>query len=117
MVQLTAGVRRSRAVMTLAWPRRAGCPRSPAQGDAVIRKRLRLAAVPALAAAALALAAIIPAPTAAAQPSTPIQHVVVIYLENHSFDSLLGWYCADNRAEGGSRCLDAQGNYAGMPLS
>ena len=32
--------------------------------------------------------------TAGAQRS-PIQHVVVLYLENHSFDSLLGYWCDD----------------------
>src|SRR5215472_13173896 len=33
---------------------------------------------------------------AAPAPATPIQHVVVLYLENHSFDSLLGFWCDDN---------------------
>jgi len=37
---------------------------------------------------------------------TPIQHVVVIYLENHSFDNLLGYWCDDNPG----RCPDG-----GMP--
>lgn len=45
------------------------------------------------------------ASSASAQPS-PIQHVVVLYLENHSFDSLLGYWCDNNPG----RCPDG-----GMP--
>jgi phospholipase C len=54
----------------------------------------------ALGAGALALAAVAtsavarPAPVRA-QPS-PIQHIVVLYLENHTFDNLLGYWCDDN---------------------
>ena len=33
---------------------------------------------------------------AAQRPGSPIEHVVVLYLENHSFDSLLGFWCDDN---------------------
>ena len=44
--------------------------------------------------------------TAAAQ-STPIQHIVVLYLENHTFDSLLGYWCDRHPARG---CI-------GMPAS
>ncbi len=39
---------------------------------------------------------------------SPIQHVVVLYLENHSFDSLLGYWCGANP----TRCPDG-----GMPAS
>jgi phospholipase C len=39
---------------------------------------------------------------------SPIQHVVVLYLENHSFDSLLGFWCDDSPG----RCPDG-----GMPSS
>ena len=39
---------------------------------------------------------------------TPIRHVVVIYLENHSFDNLLGFWCDGHRG----RCPDG-----GMPPS
>jgi phospholipase C len=46
-------------------------------------------------------------PPAAAQAS-PIQHVVVIYLENHSFDNLLGFWCDAHVG----RCPDG-----GMPSS
>lgn len=42
------------------------------------------------AASAVALAGLLPGSTATSQPVTPIQHVVVIYLENHSFDNVLG---------------------------
>jgi phospholipase C len=45
--------------------------------------------------------------TTQAQP-TPIRHVVVIYLENHSFDNLLGFWCDENR----DRCPDG-----GMPFT
>jgi phospholipase C len=46
------------------------------------------------------------APSAAtAPPSTPIKHVVVLYLENHSFDNVLGYWCDQT-----GRCL-------GMPAS
>jgi phospholipase C len=45
------------------------------------------------------------ASSASAQPS-PVQHVVVLYLENHTFDSLLGYWCDDNPG----RCPDG-----GMP--
>src|SRR5262249_57897575 len=39
---------------------------------------------------------------------TPVRHVVVIYLENHSFDNLLGYWCDGHRG----RCPDG-----GMPPS
>jgi len=45
--------------------------------------------------------------TANAQP-TPIRHIVVLYLENHSFDNVLGYWCRVNK----SRCPDG-----GMPTS
>src|SRR5215469_14153899 len=44
--------------------------------------------------------------TATAQ-STPIKHIVVLYLENHTFDSLLGYWCDQHPSRG---C-------AGMPSS
>jgi phospholipase C len=45
--------------------------------------------------------------TASAQ-ATPIRHIVVLYLENHSFDNLLGYWCSNNPG----RCPDG-----GMPSS
>jgi phospholipase C len=60
------------------------------------------------AAALLGLATVIPGATATAQPVTPIQHVVVIYMENHSFDNVLGYWCDANPG----RCPDG-----GMPSS
>jgi phospholipase C len=39
-------------------------------------------------------------PLAAAPTASPIKNVVVIYLENHSFDNLLGVYCINNPARG-----------------
>src|SRR5215470_17141389 len=45
--------------------------------------------------------------TANAQP-TPIRHIVVLYLENHSFDNVLGYWCRVNK----NRCPDG-----GMPTS
>jgi phospholipase C len=62
----------------------------------------------ACAASAVALAGFLPGSTATAQPATPIQHVVVIYLENHSFDNVLGYWCNANPG----RCPDG-----GMPSS
>jgi phospholipase C len=61
----------------------------------------------ACAASAVALAGLISS-TATAQPVTPIQHVVVIYLENHSFDNVFGFWCDANPG----RCPDG-----GMPSS
>jgi phospholipase C len=69
-------------------------------------KRCLLATVCAV--AILALAWAVPRAAATAQPKTPIRHVVVIYLENHSFDNLLGYWCDSHRG----RC--PQG---GMPAS
>src|SRR5215813_9128477 len=66
------------------------------------------AAVAALAGAAgppLTAAASAPLATAA---SPPVRHVVVIYLENHSFDNILGFWCDHHRA----RCPDG-----GMPAT
>jgi phospholipase C len=62
-------------------------------------------------AAALAGAAGPPLTTAASPPLTmaaspPVRHVVIIYLENHSFDNVLGYWCDLHRA----RCPDG-----GMP--
>ena len=44
--------------------------------------------------------------TSASAQRSPIQHVVVLYLENHTFDSLLGYWCDDHPG----RCPDG-----GMP--
>jgi phospholipase C len=57
----------------------------------------------------LALLALLPwATTSTAQAqSTPIQHIVVLYLENHTFDNMLGYWCDQHPARG---CL-------GMPAS
>lgn len=68
----------------------------------------RRMSTPAFAVAALTLAWIIPGSVATAQPITPISHIVIIYLENHSFDNVLGYWCDDNPG----RCPDG-----GMPAS
>jgi phospholipase C len=74
----------------------------------IIKRRLRRSRVAGLLAVALpAMALAAPVPPVAAQ-SSPIQHVVVIYLENQSFDSVLGYWC-DKRPK---RCPDG-----GMPAS
>jgi phospholipase C len=65
----------------------------------------RMRAIAFLAAAVAGLFGLAAASSASTQPS-PIQHVVVLYLENHSFDSLLGYWCNDNPG----RCPDG-----GMP--
>ena len=38
-----------------------------------------------------------------AQAATPITHVVIIYQENHSFDNVLGYWCAVNKRCNGTR--------------
>ena len=53
--------------------------------------RWKLAAGTAL--GALAAAGGLTTPAATQAQATPIRHVVVIFLENHSFDSLLGYWC------------------------
>ena len=68
-------------------------------------RRFRFAGLLAVALPVLAPAA--PLPTVAAQ-SSPIRHIVVIYLENQSFDSVFGYWC-DHRP---SRCPNG-----GMPAS
>jgi phospholipase C len=76
-------------------------------------RRIRWIALGAAALAATAAATSAAATSAVAQPAsvraqpTPIRHVVVLYLENHSFDSLLGFWCDINH-----RCPDG-----GMPSS
>jgi phospholipase C len=65
----------------------------------------RILAAVAVAAAALPLGVLgAPAPWAPAS-TVPIRHVVVLYLENHSFDNVLGYWCDQTR-----RCR-------GMPTS
>src|SRR5881227_188085 len=77
--------------------------------DVTLMPRHRLpAAICAVAALALAWAVPGAAATATAQPATPIRHVVVIFVENHSFDNVLGFWC--NAHPG--RCPDG-----GMPAS
>src|SRR5262249_58928703 len=61
-----------------------------------------------MAVGALACAGGLAAPGATQADPTPIRHVVVIYLENHSFDNLLGFWCDDHPG----RCPDG-----GMPSS
>src|SRR5262245_47231527 len=57
------------------------------------RRRL-LAAVSAV--ALLPLVWTVPGSAVTARPKTPIDHVVVLYLENHTFDNLLGYWCNQN---------------------
>ncbi|HEV2376244.1 MAG TPA: alkaline phosphatase family protein, partial [Streptosporangiaceae bacterium] len=45
--------------------------------------------------------------------ATPIQHVVVLYMENHSFDSVLGYWC-DQLAQDPGQRMDG---CTGMPFS
>ena len=67
-----------------------------------MRGYLRLGAAIAAVAALTGIAGL-PVATAAAPP---IRHVVIIYLENHSFDNVLGYWCDEHPA----RCPDG-----GMP--
>ena len=64
--------------------------------------RWKLAAGAAL--GALAGAGGLAAPAATQAQATPVRHVVVIFLENHSFDSLLGYWCDDHPG----RCPDGR---------
>ncbi|HEX5188284.1 MAG TPA: alkaline phosphatase family protein [Streptosporangiaceae bacterium] len=47
-------------------------------------------------------------PVHVSAPRTPVRHIVLLYLENHSFDDLLGYWCDQHRG----RCPDG-----GMPAS
>jgi phospholipase C len=77
----------------------------------LFRNRARVIALSA--AAALALLGLPFASAASARPS-PIQHVVVLYLENHSFDNVLGYWCDAHRG----RCpLRGKPSGGGMPSS
>ena len=86
-----------------------------------MHRRRRLLVAVCAAAAALALAWAVPRAAATAEPKSPIRylaataqakspirHVVVIYLENHSFDNVLGFWCQAHQG----RCPDG-----GMPSS
>jgi len=58
------------------------------------------------------------ASTASARPSSipnpsPIKHIVVLYLENHSFDNVLGYWCHNHPG----RCPLPGGANGGMPSS
>jgi len=66
---------------------------------------VRTRAIAVLTAVAAGLSWLAMTSTASAQQS-PIQHIVVLYLENHSFDNLLGFWCNDHPR----RCPDG-----GMP--
>jgi phospholipase C len=72
------------------------------------RKYFAVSAAAAFALAGAAVAADAPAQSQVSAAVTPIKHVVVIYLENHSFDNLLGYWCRQSPA----RCPDG-----GMPSS
>jgi phospholipase C len=63
------------------------------------------------AATAIGLFALPAAGQPAARPS-PIKHIVVLYLENHSFDSILGFWCD---AHPGRCPLPGKPNGGGMP--
>jgi len=67
--------------------------------------RVRAGAVAVAVAGTAALTGFTTAAAARAQ-QTPIQHIVVLYLENHSFDNLLGYWCRNHIG----RCPDG-----GMP--
>ena len=71
------------------------------------RSLVRTRAIAVLSAIAAGISWLATSGTASAQQS-PIQHIVVLYLENHSFDNLLGFWCNDHPG----RCPDG-----GMPAS
>jgi phospholipase C len=76
----------------------------------------RTRAIALLAAGTAALSALVTTGTATARPlsaqpsaqGSPIKHIVVLYLENHTFDDLLGYWCRHKPG----RCPDG-----GMPSS
>jgi phospholipase C len=59
------------------------------------RFQARLWTIALMGAAVLGLFGLSSAGPASAQPS-PIKHIVVLYLENHSFDNVLGFWCDDH---------------------
>jgi phospholipase C len=69
--------------------------------------KLSVGAAAFVAAATALLSGLAMTGTANAAP-TPIKHIVVLYLENHSFDNVLGYWCRQNQ----TRCPDG-----GMPTS
>jgi phospholipase C len=74
-----------------------------------IMRRSR-ALTPAVAVAAVvAMSASMPS---SAVTASPIRHIVVLYLENHSFDNVLGFWCDQHAQVAASRCPDG-----GMPAS
>src|SRR5262252_6561800 len=64
----------------------------------------RILPVAAFVAAALPLG-VLGAPAPQAASTVPVKHIVVLYLENHTFDNVLGYWCDQTH-----RCL-------GMPSS
>ena len=64
-----------------------------------IHKRTVLACLSAVAAAVTVLVPLGATPTQA--QSSPIQHIVVLDLENHSFDNVLGFWCQTATLPGG----------------
>ena len=64
--------------------------------------RFRLTTLLAATILAAALQALTPwaKTSVATAQSSPIQHVVILYLENHTFDSLLGYWCDQHPARG-----------------
>jgi len=72
-----------------------------------VRTRVRVGAVTLLAVATAGLSGYAMTGAASAQPA-PIRHIVVLYLENHTFDNVLGYWCNQNP----TRCPDG-----GMPSS
>jgi phospholipase C len=76
-------------------------------GRCGVRTRVRVGAVTLLAMATAGLSEYAVTGAAKAQ-ATPIKHIVVLYLENHTFDNLLGYWCDQHP----TRCPDG-----GMPSS
>jgi phospholipase C len=82
-----------------------------------IRRRTALALLSAVAAAVAVLAPLGAVPTQA--QSSPIQHIVVLDLENHSFDNVLGFWCQAATLPGGvtPRCGPGDAMPASVTLS
>lgn len=69
--------------------------RQPHMRRAATAALLAAAALSALVGTATGSSPIRPQAASATAFATPIQHVVIIYQENHSFDNVLGWLCVN----------------------
>jgi phospholipase C len=83
------------------------------------RARRALASMMVVAVASTIASAVVPRSALATGNGSPIRHVVIFFQENHSFDNVLGWFCAtttrQNPCDGASTGLLSNGTR--IPLS